>query len=157
MLLFYNSKTNVKAVVCVVNYTYCKEGGMIFIIHLGCSVYYGLLQPGAQSMHIKIAFFATYIINEDRGYYCNFLFYNIALHDILKLQRVQNCLARVVTQSPLSSNQHIYNHCSRLQDSPDSFEHLVITHCPFPVFRQTSKLEVSQLPKSLPRYTGLGP
>ena len=32
--------------------------------------------------------------------YCNFLYHNIALKDILKLQCVQNCLARVVTQSP---------------------------------------------------------
>ena len=33
--------------------------------------------------------------------YCNSLYHNIALKDILKLvQRVQNCLARVVTRSP---------------------------------------------------------
>ena len=32
--------------------------------------------------------------------YCNSLYYNIALKDILILQRVQNCLARVVTRSP---------------------------------------------------------
>ena len=32
--------------------------------------------------------------------YCNSLHHNIALKDILKLQRVQNCLARVVTRSP---------------------------------------------------------
>jgi len=32
--------------------------------------------------------------------YCNSLLYNIAGKDITKLQRVQNCLARVVTRSP---------------------------------------------------------
>ena len=32
--------------------------------------------------------------------YCNSLYYDIALKDILKRQRVQNCLARVVIRSP---------------------------------------------------------
>ena len=32
--------------------------------------------------------------------YCNSLHHNIALNDILKLQRVHNCLAKVVTRSP---------------------------------------------------------
>ena len=32
--------------------------------------------------------------------YCNSLLHNIAIKDITKLQRVQNCLARVVTRSP---------------------------------------------------------
>ncbi len=32
--------------------------------------------------------------------YCNSLLHNIAIKNIAKLQRVQNCLARVVTQSP---------------------------------------------------------
>ena len=32
--------------------------------------------------------------------YCNSLLYNIANKAIAKLQRVQNCLARVVTRSP---------------------------------------------------------
>ncbi|MEG7521965.1 MAG: hypothetical protein M3H12_02550, partial [Chromatiales bacterium] len=32
--------------------------------------------------------------------YCNSLLYNIAGKDITKVQRVQNCLARVVTRSP---------------------------------------------------------
>ena len=32
--------------------------------------------------------------------YCNSLLHNIAIKDIAKLQRVQNCLARVVTRSP---------------------------------------------------------
>ena len=31
--------------------------------------------------------------------YCNSLFYNTANKDIAKFQRVQNCLARVVTRS----------------------------------------------------------
>ena len=32
--------------------------------------------------------------------YCNSLFYNIPVRDIARLQRVQNCLARVVTKAP---------------------------------------------------------
>ena len=32
--------------------------------------------------------------------YCNSLFHNIAIKDITKLQRIQTCLARVVTRSP---------------------------------------------------------
>ena len=32
--------------------------------------------------------------------YCNSLYHNIALKDVMKLQRVQNCLSRVVTKSP---------------------------------------------------------
>ena len=32
--------------------------------------------------------------------YCNSLLHNVAIKDITKLQRVQNCLARVVTRSP---------------------------------------------------------
>ena len=37
-------------------------------------------------------------------YYCNFLYHNIVLSDIFKLQRVQKCLARVVTRSPRFSH-----------------------------------------------------
>ncbi|KAK2168810.1 hypothetical protein LSH36_14g11043, partial [Paralvinella palmiformis] len=36
--------------------------------------------------------------------YCNSLLYNIASKDILNLQCVQNCLARVVTLSPRFSH-----------------------------------------------------
>ena len=36
--------------------------------------------------------------------YCNSLLYDIASQDILKLQCVENCLARVVTPSPRFSN-----------------------------------------------------
>ena len=36
--------------------------------------------------------------------YCNSLYHNNAPTDILKLRRVQNCLARVVTQSPRFSH-----------------------------------------------------
>ena len=36
--------------------------------------------------------------------YCNSLLHNIAIKDITKLQRVQNCLARVVTRSPRFSH-----------------------------------------------------
>ena len=38
---------------------------------------------------------------------CNSLYHNIALKDILKLQRVQNCLARVVTHSSLFSHSSL--------------------------------------------------
>ena len=95
--------------------------------------------------------------------YC--LYHNIAHKDILKLQRVQNCLARVVTRSPRfshsvpalkslhwlpvryrillrsvqlrikyfhPSNQHIYIHCSLQQNSPRSFDNLIIIYFFFP-------------------------
>jgi len=39
-------------------------------------------------------------LSTSRLYYCNSLLYNIASKDILKLQCVQNCLARVVKRSP---------------------------------------------------------
>ena len=106
--------------------------------------------------------------------YCKSLYHNIVLKDIMKLQCVQNCLARVVTRSPRfsltqyhflnhcigsmsditlylrsvqlpikhfhPSNQHIYIHCSLLQDGPDSFDHLI--YFLFPVLRQMSELEL---------------
>ena len=46
---------------------------------------------------------ATALVSS-RLYYCNSLYHNIALKDILKFQSVQNCLARVVTQSPRFSH-----------------------------------------------------
>ena len=42
---------------------------------------------------------ATAIVSS-RLDYCNSLYNNIALKDILKVHRVQNCLARVITRSP---------------------------------------------------------
>ena len=43
--------------------------------------------------------------------YCNYL-YNTANKDIAKLQRVQNCLARVVTRSPrFSRSVRLLKHC----------------------------------------------
>ena len=44
------------------------------------------------------------VIVSSRLDYCNSLYHNIALKDILKLQRVQTCLARVVTRSPRFSH-----------------------------------------------------
>ena len=99
--------------------------------------------------HIYLYIIIATALVSSRLDYCNSLYHNIAPKDILKLQHVQNCLVRVVTQSthffhslPLikslhwlpvryhmhfhPSNQHIYNHCSLLQDSPDSFDHLIL-------------------------------
>ena len=108
-------------------------------------------------------------LDSSRLDYCNSLYHNIALNDILKLQRVQNCLARVVTRSPRfshsapllksfhwlpvelflkifhPSNQHIYIHCSLLQDSPGNFDHLILIYFLFPVLRQMSELELFPL------------
>ena len=42
---------------------------------------------------------ATALVSSRLGY-CNSLLNNIPIKDITKLQRVQNCLARVVTRSP---------------------------------------------------------
>ena len=100
---------------------------------------------------------------------CNSLYRDFALKDILKLQRAQYCLARVITRShrfshlaPLlkslhwlparyriifksfalpikhfhPNNQLIYIHCSLLQDSTDSFDHLILIYALFLVLRQ---------------------
>ena len=40
--------------------------------------------------------------------YCNSRYHDIALNDISKLQRVQNCLARVVTRSPRFSHSELF-------------------------------------------------
>ena len=39
------------------------------------------------------------------------------------------------------SNQHVYIHCSLLQDSPDSFDNLTLYFL-FPVLRQMLELEL---------------
>ena len=115
---------------------------------------------------------ATNIVSS-RLDYCNSLYHNIAFKYILKLQRVHNCLAMVITIVSLTqrhflnhcigslsdivlvvrsvqllskqfhpSNQHIYIHCSLLQDSPDSFDHTTIINFLFPVLRQLLELEL---------------
>ena len=43
------------------------------------------------------------------------------------------------------SKKHIYIHCSLLQDSPDSFDHLILIYFLFPVLRQILELEHFQL------------
>ena len=44
--------------------------------------------------------------------YCNSLYHNFALKDILKIQRVQNCLARKITRSP-----HLLCHLSLVNNN----------------------------------------
>ena len=51
----------------------------------------------------RYMYFATALVSS-RLDYCNSLYHNIDLKDILKLQHVQNCLARVVTRSPRFSH-----------------------------------------------------
>ena len=60
---------------------------MIFAV-FAVLYYFPLLKPSA-----------TALVNS-RLDYCNSLLYNTANKDIAKCQRVQNCLARVVTHSP---------------------------------------------------------
>ena len=55
-------------------------------------------------MSFVIAKTITTALVSSRLDYCNSLYHNIALKDILKLQHVQNCLARVVTRSPRFSH-----------------------------------------------------
>ena len=47
---------------------------------------------------------ATALVSSSRLDSCNSLYHNIALKDILKLQCVHNCLARVITRSPSFSH-----------------------------------------------------
>ena len=53
--------------------------------------------------------------------YCNFLLYNIASKDILKLKCIQNCLSRVVTRSPRFSPFYPISEISSL--APCSISH----------------------------------
>ena len=50
-------------------------------------------------MHIDVAKTIATILASSRLDYCNLLYHNIALNDILTLQRVQHCLTRVVTKN----------------------------------------------------------
>ena len=54
-------------------------------------------------MSLSVAKIIATALISSRLDYCNSLLHNIAIKDITKLQRVQNCLARVVTQSPCFS------------------------------------------------------
>ena len=116
--------------------------------------------------------FATFVVFAGRAYlsfivtktialvssrldYCNSLYYNIALKEVLKLQRVLNCSVRVVTRSPRFSHsvpllkllhwlpvRHriIFKICTityqALSKQPaylhplliDSFDHLILIH-----------------------------
>ena len=126
-------------------------------------------------MYFTIAKTIATALFSSRFNYCNSIYY-IALKDVLKLQRVQNCLARVVTWSPRFShsalirkslhwlpvrcgiifryvklikhfhpiNQHNTIHCSLLQDSLGSFDHLILIYVLFPVLRQMSEPGIFQ-------------
>ena len=74
--------------------------------------------------------------------YCNYLLYNIASNDILKLQYVQNCLAEIATRSPrffhsvllLKSLHWVLSISTLLSLASKSREsvHLVFIRCLFP-------------------------
>ena len=53
------------------------------------------------------------------------------------------------------SKLHIHIYCSLLQNSPDSFDHLVLIHVSFRVLRQTSVLELYQMSHQLRRTHSL--
>ena len=54
-------------------------------------------------------------------------------------------MCTITYQALSSKHQHIYIHCSLLQDSPDIFNHLILIYFLFPVLRQMSELELFQL------------
>ena len=140
--------------------------GLIFNNNLNFRQY--ISQTGRYLSFAVAKIIATVLVSLD---YCNSLYHNIAFNDILTLQHVQNCLARVVLgllislhqyhfinhcfgslynialflispQLPIKhfhpSNQHIYIHCSLLQDSPDSFDHLILIYFLFPCSVKTN-------------------
>ena len=55
-------------------------------------------------MYFDVAKTIATVLVSSRFDYFNSLYNNIVLKDILKLQRVQNCLAMVITRSPLFSH-----------------------------------------------------
>ena len=63
-----------------------------------------------KSLSLDLAKQMTVTLVSSKLDYCNSLFYNIPEKDIARLQRVQNCLARLVTKAPrFSRSTHILN------------------------------------------------
>ena len=72
---------------------FLKRVVAVFIISVIFAVFAGICHFLSQKT------IATALVSS-RLDYCNSLLHNIAIKDITKLQRVKNCLARVVTRSP---------------------------------------------------------
>ena len=53
-----------------------------------------------KSLSLHLAKQIAVALVSSKLYYCNSLFHNMPEKDIARLQRVQNCLARVVTKAP---------------------------------------------------------
>ena len=62
------------------------------------------LRRNRRYMYFAVAKTIATALVSSRLDYCNSLYHNIALEDFLKFQRMQNCLARVVTRSPRFSH-----------------------------------------------------
>ena len=124
-------------------------------------------------MYFAVSKTVASVLVNSRLDYCNSLYHNIALKDILKLQRVQNSLARAVTRSPRFSHSlpllkslhwlpvqyHIiFKVCAVTYQAHSSMQlaylHSLLTpprqprlliYFLFPVLRQMSELELFQL------------
>ena len=133
-----------------------------------CFYHIRYLRHICRYMHFAVAkTIATVLISSILDYY-NSLYHNIALKDILKLQRVQTCLARVVTRSPRFSHSEpvfkslhwVFKICTisyqALSSKQPAYLHSLLTPARqprvlrssnynkknFPVLRQMSQLEL---------------
>ena len=78
--------------ISTLNNIFLKRAVAVFIISVIFAVFANMSLSVAKTI-------ATPLVSSILDY-CNSLLHNIAIKDITKLQRVQNCLARVVTRSP---------------------------------------------------------
>ena len=82
------------------------KGMVLYNIQYMVSYHIRDLRRIRRYMSLFVAKTIATALGSSRLDYCNSLLHNIAIKDITKLQRVQNCLARVVTRSPPSLVQY---------------------------------------------------
>ena len=105
-----------------------------------CSFYH--IRDLRQYMSFAVAKTTATALVSSRLDYCNSIYHNIALKDILKLQRSLPDIALFLRSAQLPSkhfrlsNQYIYINCSLLQNSLDNFDHIISIYFLFPLLRQ---------------------
>ena len=146
-----------------------RKLGFIFDINLNfrqhisqtcCFHHFRDLRRIRRYMYVAVAITISNTLVSGALDYCNSIYRNTHLKDILKLQRVQHCLAMLVTlsllfslslqfiRSILSDVALLFYICtltcqtlsSKQQDSSYNFDHLIIIYLMFQVLRQMSEL-----------------